>query len=206
MSLSWPCQLRTRIRAQKRRSAIRLSLVIAVTTSSVFCLPGFSQTTLTAEYRSQALALSRIPAFVEWPANAFASPDEPFRICGYGKFPFAFFLSELTRVDKAQGRRVEVLWVHKESEMRHCQVLFTSQSEQKNYGKILAALRGAAVLTVGETSDFEESGGMLEFNYENDVLHFEVNLAPANEAHLKISSRFLSLARKVVGSPGPVKG
>ena len=163
----------------------------------VTCLP---QGAVKAEYRSEANALSNFPNFVEWPAEAFATPQAPFLVCVYGNFSFGTVLSELTRAQTVRGRRVDVRWVRKDNELRNCQILFISRSEQKRYTKILAAMRGAAVLTVGETADFAESGGMVEFEYEHDALLFEVNLSSANEAHLKISSRFLSLARRIVNS------
>jgi hypothetical protein len=163
------------------------------------------QATVNAEYRSEANALSNFPNFVEWPAEAFASPQAPFLVCVYGNFPFGTVLSELTRTETVGGRRVEVRWIRKDNGLRNCQILFVSRSEQKRYAKILAATRGAAVLTVGETADFAESGGMVEFEYAHDALLFEVNLSSANEAHLKISSRFLSLARRIVNSTEAAK-
>jgi YfiR/HmsC-like len=57
------------------------------------------------------------------------------------------------------------------------------------------------VLTVGETPDFLSAGGAMSFSFQNDALHFEVNLVAANGAHLKVSSRLLALARRVVDDP-----
>lgn len=175
----------------------RICIAAALFLFPVTCLP---QEAVKAEYRSEANALSNFPNFVEWPAEAFATPQAPFLVCVYGNFSFGTVLSELTRAQTVRGRRVDVRWVRKDNELRTCQILFISRSEQKRYTKILATMRGAAVLTVGETADFAESGGMVEFEYEHDALLFEVNLSSANEAHLKISSRFLSLARRIVNS------
>jgi hypothetical protein len=57
---------------------------------------------------------------------------------------------------------------------------------------------GTGVLTVGETPDFLSVGGMLSFSFKNDSLQFEVNLVAVNEAHLRVSSKLLALARRVV--------
>ena len=157
-----------------------------------------AQTTVTPEYRSAANTLAKLPSFVEWPAEALASPNPPFRLCVYGNFSFGTTLSEMTRAQPTHGRQVEVRWARKESDLRGCQVVFVSRSERKNYAKILSWLHGTAALTVGETRDFAESGGMVELLYENGVMTFEVNLTPAEEAHLRISSQLLSMAHRVI--------
>lgn len=99
------------------------------------------------------------------------------------------------------GRRVEVRWVHKDQELRSCHILFVSRSESKRYARVLQVVQGADVLTVGETPDFLSTGGALSFTFENEVLQFEVNLVAANDAHLRVSSRLLALARRVVNNP-----
>lgn len=54
------------------------------------------------------------------------------------------------------------------------------------------------MLTVGETPDFLARGGAINFLFEADKLQFEVNIAAANDAHLRISSNMLALAKHVV--------
>ena len=192
-------------RRSPRRVVTRTAVVWLAAASFLFPAASLPQGAVNAEYRSEANALSNFPNFVEWPGEAFASPQAPFLVCVYGNFSFGTVLSELTRTETVRGRRVEVRWVRKDTELRNCQIVFISRSEKKRYGKILAAMHGAPVLTVGETADFAESGGMVEFEYEHDALLFEVNLAAASEAHLKISSRFLSLARRILNSTEAAK-
>ena len=183
----------------------RATVVTPVIASLLCSASACAQASISAEYRSEANALALLPSFIEWPSASFASPDKPLRVCVYGYFSFGTVLSELTRTETTQGRRIEVRWVRKESELRDCQIVFISRSEQKNYSRLLGLLHGSATLTVGETKDFAESGGMVEFSYENGVLTFEVNLVPVGEAHLRISSNFLSLARHVMRSTESAK-
>lgn len=157
-----------------------------------------TQANTTDEYRAEANALSRIPSFIEWPESAFPSQNASFRICVYGNFPFGTALAELARTETAHGRGIEIRWARKDSELHDCQMVFISRSEQKNYARILGLLHGSAILSVGETQDFADSGGMVEFAYDRGSLTFAVNLTAADEAHLRISSRFLTLARRVV--------
>jgi hypothetical protein len=52
---------------------------------------------------------------------------------------------------------------------------------------------------VGETPGFLDAGGMIGFLLEENKVRFEINLNAADSARLKIGSRLLILARRVVG-------
>jgi len=82
--------------------------------------------------------------------------------------------------------------------LRSCHILFVSRSEASRYGKILKTIEGASVLTVGETSNFLASGGAIDFLFQEDRLQFEVSVGAASDAHLRISSNMLALARHVI--------
>jgi hypothetical protein len=91
-----------------------------------------------------------------------------------------------------------VRWVRKLPDIRSCQILFVSRSEHARYGQILAAVANSGVLTVGETEGFLQAGGTICFSYDRELLQFEVNLAAAHDARLKMSSQLLGLARRVM--------
>jgi hypothetical protein len=65
---------------------------------------------------------------------------------------------------------------------------------------ILAFLNGAPILTVGETDDFIQQGGMIGFCLQGKKIRFDINLNAAQRANLKISSRLLLLAKTVIGN------
>jgi hypothetical protein len=161
-------------------------------------LPLPAQTQADAEYRSKANFLSKFPIFVEWPVDVSLPDHGAFRICVFGHFPFGTSLAEITGGTSMHDRRVEILWIRKEQESQACQVLFISRSEEKRYSQVLEPVRGRSVLTVGETPEFLAAGGIVNFAMQDGTLQFDVNLAEANRAHLRISSRLLALARRVV--------
>lgn len=160
----------------------------------------------TAEYRSKANFLATFPSFIDWPDDAFPKSGSPLVMCVVGDFQFGTSLAEITRSVSPHGRRVEVRWVHKDPELRNCHILFVSHSEAKRYAKVLQLVQGIDVLTVGETPDFLSAGGAMSFSFQNEALQFEVNLVAATGAHLRMSSRLLALARRVVNKPEPDKG
>ncbi len=127
------------------------------------------------------------------------SPGQaPFLLCVFDDFPFGTSLAEITRGTIVHKRRVEIRWVHKVQKLRSCQILFVGRSAQKSYCKVLEAVRGQSVLTVGETPEFFAVGGIVNFSIQQETLQLEVKLDEANKAHLKISSQVLALARRVV--------
>ena len=168
-------------------------------------LNSLAQTSTSPEYRAKANFLANFPSFVDWPASAFATQQAPFLICVFGDFSFGTSLAERTHAIDYQGRRVEVVWVHKESELSLCQILFVSRNDPKHYAKVLEAVRGRNVLTVGETPNFLEAGGAVTFSFQQEAVQFEINLDAVEEAHLKMSSRLLALARRVVNKTAGAK-
>jgi hypothetical protein len=164
-----------------------------------------AQHTLSPEYQAKANFLSKFPIFIEWPEAALPLGPAPFLICVVGDFPFGTALADKTRGTTAQERHVEIRWVRQQQELRSCQILFVSRSEQKRYSQVLEAVRGQSVLTVGETTTFLDAGGIVSFMMQQETLQFEVNLTEATKAHLRISSQMLALARRVVNKSEAAK-
>ena len=163
-------------------------------------------TSVNEEYRTKATFLATFPNFIDWPDNAFPESAAPFLVCVVGDYQFGTSLAEVTRSSSPHKRRVEVRWIHKDAELRKCHILFVSRSESKHYPKVLQLIQGADILTVGETPDFLSAGGALSFSFQDHALQLEVNLMAVGDAHLRVSSKLLALARRVVGKSEATKG
>ena len=83
--------------------------------------------------------------------------------------------------------------------MQACQIVFLGRAQSTRIPMLVANLHNAPVLTVGETAGFLDAGGMIDFLLEDKRVRFEVNLGAAESADLKIRSRLLVLAERVVG-------
>jgi len=138
--------------------------------------------------------------FIEWPEQSFTSPSDPISVCVLGEDPFGSALEANISGKTVRGREMQIRRSPKLSELQTCQVLFVSQSEKKRMAEILGAIGTAGVLTISDTKDFAELGGVIELKTENEKIHFEINLKAAQRAGLKISYKLLSLA--TVHSPG----
>jgi len=174
-------------------------LSLGITLSLLFLPPPFqAQTSTSVEYHAKAHFLSKFPIFIEWPDDALPPAHAPFLICVFGDFSFGTSLAENTRGTAIHERRVEIRWIRKEQELKSCQILFVSHSEQKRYSQVLESVRSQGVLNVGETAEFLDAGGIVSFTMQQQTLQFDVNLDGANKVHLRIGSQMLALARRVV--------
>ena len=87
-----------------------------------------------------------------------------------------------------------------------CQILFISRSERERLPQILAAVKGSPVLTVGDTKGFVDEGVIINFILEGSKVRFEINTESADRAGLRISSKLLQLAKRIVTAPGARPG
>ena len=182
------------------RRAPKLALAMA---AAVLCLaPALrAQSEELTEYQVKAAFIYNFAKFVEWPAEAFADRNAPLRVCVLGENPLGEELVRVVNGKKVQGRDLAVSGVSEPHAARSCHVLFVSASERGRTGQILETLRGASVLTVGESADFMRHGGIIRFVLEEGKVRFEVNLNASEKARVKISSKLLTLARTVYSYP-----
>ena len=145
------------------------------------------------EYQVKAAFLFNFAKFVDWPTNAFAREDSAFVIGVFGVSPFGSALDQTVRNKSVAGHPFMVVTPSSIQEARKCHILFISTSENRRLREIVESLRGASVLTVGETGGFLDNGGMIGFLMEGQKVRFEINGEAAKAAGLKVSSKLLSL-------------
>ena len=161
------------------------------------------------EYQIKAAFLFNFFKFVDWPEEKTVDSNEPFTIGVIGTDPFGKSLEPI-KEKEVKGRKVVIKQIknlkEKESSknkdaieaLRKCHLLFICSSEKENLLTIIEALKDASVLTVGETSGFLESGGIINFVMEDKKVRFEINNFAAKQANLKIRSKLLRLARRII--------
>jgi hypothetical protein len=147
------------------------------------------------EYRLKAAVLYNLAKFVEWPDDAFADPAAPLVVCVLGIDPFGAALDDTLRGHSVGGHATVARRIADVTS--GCHVLFVANSEAKRLPAILERMRTSSVMIVGEASGFIDRGGMIGLATDDDRVRFEVNLAAADRAHLRISSRVMALASAV---------
>src|ERR1700743_1807505 len=118
---------------------------------------------LADEYRVKAAFVFNFTKFVEWPAQAFRTSNEPICICVFGKNPFGDALGPAIQGKTGQERRLLVRFVSDPSQGLGCHELFVPAGEKKQLRLILKATAGHGVLTVSEMDSFVHEGGVVNF-------------------------------------------
>jgi hypothetical protein len=151
------------------------------------------------EYEVKAAFLYNFTRFVQWPANARPDPGAPFVIAILGHDPFGVVLDETVAGKTVGGRPIEVRRVPGVEGARDAHIVFVCPSERTNMAAILKALGRPGLLTVGDTDGFAMRGGAINLTVQANRVRFEINVAVAEQAGLKVSSQLLKLATLVVG-------
>ena len=164
-----------------------------------------AQASAPTEYQVKAAFLFHFGQFVDWPAQTFQDAGAPLTYCMLGKDPFHGALEASLNGKSIGPHPLRIRHLKQAQETAGCQVLFLGL-EEKFIGETLERLQGLPVLTVGESPQFAQQGGMIGFSLQDNKVRFEINLGAAQQAGLKISSRLLTLAKTVIVAPATPKG
>jgi YfiR/HmsC-like len=132
---------------------------------------------------------------VAWPAQAFASPNQPFVIGVLGADPFGSHLEEAVRGERANGHPLVVRRFQDIADVNDCQILFIDDSESAHLPQILAALDHRSTLTVTDVDGASQLGVMIQFTTVNHQIRLRINPDSARAAGLTISATLLRLAQ-----------
>jgi hypothetical protein len=162
----------------------------------MFCSPDLitAQSTTQSEYKVKAIFLYNFTRFIDWPSNAFASNDEPFKIGIVGTDPFGVYLEEVVRGEKVSGRPIVVERYKNVREIKNCHMLYINVTNQKDIKNILAAVGEKKTLTMSENPEFVKWGGMIRIYSDDNKIRIQINDAAARKAGIKISAKLLNVA------------
>jgi hypothetical protein len=128
--------------------------------------------------------------YVEWPASS------PALVIGFMGDPAgAKTLGQAAAGVTVNGRPVQVIRSAWGDLPGSLDALYVSQSvSSADVSKALGRVKDRSILTIGETHDFVQHGGILSLVDANQRIRIEVNPEMAQKAGIKISSHVLSLA------------
>lgn len=138
--------------------------------------------------------------FTTWPDTVFADSNAPVVLCVVGKHELGDAFE--TVQGKAVGRRtVAVKYLSSYRSKDQCHVVFVADSEKSKLAKIVTTGKETHALTVSDMEGFAEGGGIIRMvRGSDDKIRFEINAGAAEEAGLKLSSKLLKLATRLVTS------
>jgi YfiR/HmsC-like len=174
---------------------LKRTKIIAVAAALAWLMaPLHSASASPSEYALKSVFLYNFCRFIDWPDSAFASPNEPFIIGIIGDDPFGPLLNEAIEGEKYHNRPIRIDHFRTPADIKRCHLLFVSHAGAGRVDSVLAAVAGKSVLTVSETEDFLNRGGMITLTAEQNRVRLRINLAALESANLAVSSKLLRVA------------
>ena len=143
----------------------------------------------------KAAFLYKFVGYAEWPATAFASPEAPVVIAVTGNDEVAAELDRLVPGRSVNGRPVVVKRLREGESPRGSHVVFIGRGAANPGAIVRAAQQGGALVVTESNLDL---GGAINLIPVEDRIGFEVSLESAEKSGVKLSSRMLTVARRVV--------
>lgn len=135
---------------------------------------------------------------LQWPVNAFANRNAPFRVCLMGGDSLGEPLQERFRNQRIDGRRAEFEKVDLQQMLRarKCQIVVLGPMARASLLKTLVALEFFPVLTVSDAERFAATGGMVEFADSGGEVAVRMNKTMLEKAELKMGTSLFRLGRE----------
>lgn len=151
------------------------------------------------EYQLKAAFLFHLTSFVEWPARAFASPEQPFRICLVGGDPFGAAIRAL-EAKRYRERPIRIETIGRDGIVDACQIVYFSGPAPERFAAIARGESGLPILTVSSDDGFAAAGGVIRFVSGSDRLRMEINAQAARGAQLRVSAKLFEVASRVINA------
>lgn len=149
------------------------------------------------EHEIKAAFLYQFGSYIDWPEGTFSHDEEPLVIGVLDGEDVATPLSGIVRHRMVKGRPVAMRRLEPGEDLTGVHILFIGAGVRP--GLVDAALdrvRGQPVLTVADSDHADKS--IISFVIEHDRVRFDIFLDAANESGIRISSRLLGVARRVL--------
>jgi hypothetical protein len=175
----------------RRGWSLLLTVLLVVLTFSVSAQVDGDNTAL--ERRVKAAFIYKFAGYVEWPSGTFPNPDSPIVIAVAGDEQLANELSRLTAGHTVDGRTLEIRRQVDSELAGGVNILFVASGE-------MARLRNKAtrpVLIITESEGALSQGSTINFYMESGKVRFELSNASAEQRHLKLSSRLITVAQNM---------
>jgi hypothetical protein len=141
----------------------------------------------------KAAFLFNFVKFAVWPAEAL-SLDDPIALCVVDDDALVQSLQEIVKGQTIGGHRLAVRRQTMDASMRSCHLVYAAGLDIHQSTQLIELLKDAPVLTVSDVDKFAPLGGIAQFVTDHGKIRFTVNLESVQRAHLRLSSRLLSLA------------
>jgi len=158
--------------------------------------PARTSATQEREYQVKAAYIFNLLPFTTWPATAFRSGNAPLNLCIANPDPFGDALRQTFQNEHVGSHPVAIVQVTSPGAVIDCHVLFVGADADPT-GALEQVAQNAPVLTIGESTRFEQRGGMITFVIDQGRVRFNLNQTAAARVNLQFSSKVLQVARAI---------
>lgn len=149
--------------------------------------------TTTNPYKLQAAYLLNFAQYVQWPSNAFPTPQSPWQIGILGNDPFGDVLEATFKNRKKKDRPFEIRRARTIEQLPECNIVFVAIKDADLRKTTLSSLKGKPVLTVGASPDFITEGGIIRWWIDEEKLLMQIDNDQARASGLGIDPVLLKL-------------
>jgi hypothetical protein len=149
-----------------------------------------------AEYQVKAAFLANFVKFVDWPPAALPAGDDTLTVAIVGN-KYGEIVEQALTGKAVKDRHLVVRRYDDARKIGTCHVLYVMADTPSALRAALGAVAGKPVLTISEVENVEVSEAVVNFVLVETRLGFAVNLDAADAGGLQVSSKLLTLARKV---------
>ncbi len=179
---------------------IHKKILVCLIIFTVFISPAHGTGLQTSRvFDIEAAFLIRFTKYITWPESSFKTLQSPIKIGIVGRDPFGTKIDKMARTFKDGNRPVEILRI--DSEMTgadKCHILFISPESINKMAEIEKNIAGKPILLVSNTPGFLKQGGIINFIIAGTKIRFNISLTNGRQMGLKISSKLLRVAKKVL--------
>lgn len=137
--------------------------------------------------------------YVEFPKSVLPQPDSPLVIGVMGADDVFNALADVLAMRTINNRAVLRRRLSDGDSLAGVHLLFIGKKIDLSQNSLAKAARNCPILLVSETQGGLNDGAIFNFLAGGEHLRFEASLEAADRASLKISSRVLTLAERVIG-------
>jgi hypothetical protein len=144
-----------------------------------------------SEEAARAALLFNFIKFTEWPA--VAQGNQTLRVCVATTDPAQFAALEGLGERQVRGKRLAVMRFASQDD---CSIIYVDSSQR--WSEMSDKRTSQHALTIGGYAGFAAEGGMIEIALHESGARFDINLAVAKRAGLRIYPQLLQLARRIL--------
>ncbi len=149
----------------------------------------------TREEAIKAGIVYNLTKFTVWPNDAMS--ENYLNICVFGKQHDDGFDALAGKV--VMGKALMIKRNPNDRDIHTCQLAYIKNTSQKKIYKILNKCKSQPILTVSESLDFINHGGMIGLVAFDNHVGFEANIKAINSEGINIGAQLLKLAKRVIG-------